>query len=381
MQEILGCVKQYHWGKPFEKSFIGKLVKSSGNDEKISYDQEKPVAEYWLGTHSSGKLVFANGDRVPEELKLPFLLKVLSVNQCLSIQLHPDIEDAQHLHQSDPTNYPDSSAKPELVVALTTFRALCGFRPAHDINKDVHKSKTLLRLCGESDGSIKIDFHNRMAIVNALTNILRMESSLVKLRIDSCLEEMDDASNDVCKLIEELRLTYPCDPGLFLCFFLQLHSLQVGESLYVPPGVPHAYLAGGDAIELMLCSDNVIRCGLTPKFIDLDNALRLMQIEEIQKLCPSPLAPCFSIYEIPYFKTYMHLKSLRIDENSVCPIKIPASLKERNGIILVVSGSCKVSCNVTEMIIKEGQSFLVMASIAITIEQVLTLPLELFHAF
>jgi mannose-6-phosphate isomerase len=47
------------------------------------------------------------GPKVAKRFKgnLPFLLKVLSVEKALSIQVHPDKADAERLHQASPKIY------------------------------------------------------------------------------------------------------------------------------------------------------------------------------------------------------------------------------------------------------------------------------------
>jgi mannose-6-phosphate isomerase len=52
--------------------------------------------------------------------------------------------------------------------------------------------------------------------------------------------------------------------------------LQPGEALYLGAGVPHAYL-NGLGVEIMANSDNVLRCGLTPKHVDVPELLRIVR--------------------------------------------------------------------------------------------------------
>ncbi|MCU1539244.1 MAG: mannose-6-phosphate isomerase, class, partial [Arthrobacter sp.] len=72
--------------------------------------------------------------------RLPFLLKVLAAEHPLSLQVHPTLEQAREGYAReeaagiDPAatgrNYKDDNHKPEMILALTDFEALCGFRPA-----------------------------------------------------------------------------------------------------------------------------------------------------------------------------------------------------------------------------------------------------------
>ena len=87
-----------------------------------------------LGSRITGK----NND-------LPFLFKLLSAAKALSIQVHPDLEKAQegfHREQvrgisldAPDRNYPDNNHKPEIIVALSPFYALSGFRQTTEIHR------------------------------------------------------------------------------------------------------------------------------------------------------------------------------------------------------------------------------------------------------
>jgi mannose-6-phosphate isomerase len=64
-------------------------------------------------------------------------------------------------------------------------------------------------------------------------------------------------------------------------------QLQPGEALFLGAGVPHAYL-DGLGVEIMANSDNVLRCGLTPKHIDVPELLRVVRFEATE---PGVLRP------------------------------------------------------------------------------------------
>ena len=74
--------------------------------------------------------------------RLPFLLKVLSAEKALSIQVHPSraqaeagyaAENARGLAADDPArNYVDDWPKPELLYALTPFEVAAGLRTPAD---------------------------------------------------------------------------------------------------------------------------------------------------------------------------------------------------------------------------------------------------------
>src|SRR5690606_31547512 len=113
----------------------------------------------WMGTHQRGpsplaqpqgecrdlsELVqsdpqrFLGEDVLANFGQLPFLFKVLAAGRPLSLQAHPNREqaqlgfDAEELRglsiDASERNYRDSNHKPELIYALTNFVALTGFR-------------------------------------------------------------------------------------------------------------------------------------------------------------------------------------------------------------------------------------------------------------
>jgi len=136
-------VKNYPWGRLGGESLVAELA-------GVAISETTPYAELWMGAHPSGPSTLPDGTTLlnyiqqnPESLgkgvlekfgpNLPFLFKVLSVAQGLSIQAHPDIPLAKILHQRDPKNYPDDNHKPEMAIAVTPFEVLCGFRSLGEI--------------------------------------------------------------------------------------------------------------------------------------------------------------------------------------------------------------------------------------------------------
>ena len=152
MQRLENPVRDYAWGSATDiPDFLG--VPAEGG----------PVAELWIGAHpDSPSRVIDDGksetltDEIaanpeaelgPEVIgrfgpRLPFLLKVLSAERALSIQLHPSAaqaeagfraENERGLAPGDPArNYVDDWPKPELLCALTPFEVLAGLRPRTD---------------------------------------------------------------------------------------------------------------------------------------------------------------------------------------------------------------------------------------------------------
>jgi mannose-6-phosphate isomerase len=91
------------------------------------------------------------------------------------------------------------------------------------------------------------------------------------------------------EVVADLADRYPGDVGAVLALLLNHVRLRPGEALFVGPGTPHAYLCGV-GIEIMACSDNVLRGGLTPKHVDVGELLRVLRFEA-GPVTPVPAVP------------------------------------------------------------------------------------------
>ena len=95
----------------------------------------------------------------------------------------------------------------------------------------------------------------------------------------------------------KLNQEYPGDIGVLSPILLNLVQLCPGEAMYLPAGELHAYLEGA-GVELMANSDNVLRGGLTPKHIDVQELLTILSFTggEVQILSPKRLAFGEAVY-------------------------------------------------------------------------------------
>ena len=85
MQDVKGVVQHYAWGDP---TFIPTLLGVEPDG--------RPWAELWLGTHPNGPSHLGDGRPLSELTgDLPYLLKVLAAAQPLSLQTHPNAEQAR----------------------------------------------------------------------------------------------------------------------------------------------------------------------------------------------------------------------------------------------------------------------------------------------
>ena len=263
IHKLQNKIKHYEWGSAkILPEFLG-LVKDGNNDFN------EPYAEMWLGTHPlAPSQVRVNGNSVNlKEIsgELPFLLKLIAVEKPLSIQVHPNKEQARQgfkrenemgLEIDSPLrNYKDQNNKSEIICAITPFTLMAGFKRP----KEIYAS-----LGAVSSG------------------------------------QMD--------LIKKFNSLYPGDPGIFSPLYLNLITLQPGQGLFIPAGIPHAYISGF-GVELMNNSDNVIRGGLTRKHIDIEELKKNMPLVPFvpQVITPSTDARfCYPLPEEGFSLFYIH---------------------------------------------------------------------------
>ncbi len=284
-------VQSYEWGS----------VHGISNLLGIANPEKKKIAELWLGDHHRGPSLIELPDGVmpldqflaerPEHLgddsraafgdHLPFLLKVLSAAKPLSIQVHPDRKQASVGFQREENEqiemnagnrgYPDDNHKPELLYALTPFRALCGLRPVKEIADSLKPLKStqvkrLLKALSSSSEKLPLK-----VFFSALQNMDEEEQQLL---VDECLSSLTQDAR-IWNEIRRLNNLFPGDIGVLSPLFLNLIQLKPGEAMFLPPGTLHTYLEGA-GLEVMACSDNVVRGGLTEKHRDIEELLKVV---------------------------------------------------------------------------------------------------------
>ena len=285
-------IQHYPWGErrhgdklPFIANLLG-----------LRDDGDEPFAELWIGAHERlpAGVVLETGNvplneliaEHPNELlgkqltdqgihSLPFLLKVLSCEKPLSIQAHPDLTLAAHLHASDPEHYPDSNHKPEIAIALTDFEALCQFRESGLVQADCRRLAALQGLFAE------IAVEGSTWLRQAYRAVFEVPQAVISTRLSDLRSELQQAAaltaEDQCFL--RLQEQYPDDRGAFSAYFLNFLRLTPGDAVFLNANEPHAYLQG-TIIECMANSDNVVRAGLTNKFVDQDVLLQMLTYRE-----------------------------------------------------------------------------------------------------
>lgn len=300
--ELKYSLQIYDWGKIGLKSKVAQLLKAAGG----TVDEGKHYAELWLGTHPSGpSYISADNSDEFENLdfwiqknpsflgkevsskfnaKLPFLLKVLSVNKALSIQMHPSKEQAVNLHREFPEIYKDENHKPELAIALSKFEALCGFKELEQIKKNISAHNELQSVIGEPlvkllEECVEVNVHSIEVFKQVFHAIMTASESLVTEQLtllQNRINLIDESSrSEELRIFSQVHEQFPGDSGCFCVFLFNYVCLEEGQSIYIGANEPHAYLKG-DCIECMACSDNVVRAGLTPKFKDITTLCSLL---------------------------------------------------------------------------------------------------------
>lgn len=288
------------------------------------------------------------------EGKLPFLFKVLSVDTALSIQAHPDKKLAARLHAERPDVYKDGNHKPEMVIALTVFEALLGFRSLAELvqvldgesgaNSSYVPEVVYLigsdaveqflsqakKFCKQLSPGTLMPEEVKTAFQRLLQLMLTRPQGDVDDALKKFVKRTAKAENERTALVHRLHAQYPGgDIGCFMSLFFNYVTLQPGQGAYLLANEPHAYLSG-DCVECMAASDNVVRCGLTPKLKDVPVLLSMLTFKTVDvkeavvegssfQLAKESHRALASLYEppIPEFKV------LKVDVQSNGAARIP----------------------------------------------------------
>ncbi len=274
MYRLQSQIRGYSWGS---RDFIAKV-------QGRPYPTPGPEAELWIGAHpESPSAVDGAGTldqlvaSAPESFlgagsvdafgpRLPYLMKLLAAQEPLSLQAHPDAEQARAGFAAAHPSYVDAYHKPELMLALEDFEALCGFRePA--------ESAGLLRAL-EVPSLTPIVEQLEAGDLRAAVGILLAWPAAEREALVTMVAQRD-------RLAGQLAGYYPDDMGVIVALLLNHVILRPGEAIWMPAGTLHAYVRGA-GVEIMASSDNVLRGGLTRKHIDVAELLRVLRFEPMQ---------------------------------------------------------------------------------------------------
>ncbi|KAA8729708.1 mannose-6-phosphate isomerase [Ewingella americana] len=288
MQKMNNGVQNYAWGSTDALTHLYGIANPEG----------KPMAELWMGAHpkSSSYVKGSDGQEIAlrsqisanleQELgpkvaarfgELPFLFKVLCADQPLSIQVHPSKRAAELGFAKENAagipidaaerNYKDANHKPELVYALTPFQAMNGFRELREI------VSLLQPVSGANPNIAEFLTHPDVDHLRTLfASLLSLEGEAKSLALGVLKSALNNQKGQPWDTIRSISEFYPEDSGLFSPLLLNVITLKPGEGMFLYAETPHAYL-NGVALEVMANSDNVLRAGLTPKYIDIAELL------------------------------------------------------------------------------------------------------------
>ncbi len=321
----------------------------------------RPMAEVWFGNHAGSPAKTQSGVSLAAVRNAPlsFLLKYLAAAIPLSIQVHPSRvkaeqgfarEDAAGLPVSDPNrSYKDANPKSESLVAITEFEVLAGLRPGSEV---VEILKTLAPFVPEN----AVTLEQLIAIADTEPDALFAEvlaGAQYQSLVTELKKNLTGSKRPEHRLLETIFEHFGADKGALLALFMRHFTLQPGEALTVPPGTPHSYLSGL-GLEIQDNSDNVLRAGLTPKHVDVEEFLNVLDLEvakQSEVVHSKQLLRGLSVYPAISDDYCLH----RVDvsgRNLLADISLPG-----DSIVVCISGEIAVSNSLEErVVLRRGEA-------------------------
>ncbi|MCO4254413.1 mannose-6-phosphate isomerase, class I [Pseudarthrobacter cellobiosi] len=398
MYEIENVLRDYAWGST--TAIAGLLGRPESG---------RPEAELWIGAHPGAPSMarrvdgsvapldaliaedpdhFLGSESVAEfGPRLPFLTKILAAALPLSLQVHPSIDQAKAgfarenaegiAPDATHRNYRDDNHKPEMIFALTPFEALCGFR------SPAATRKILLHLAACFDLV-------ETGIPPLLVELLEVldnpdEGAGLRTAFERLIKGGEEVSHTTAMVaaalisgaplapyqaelstVISLNEKYPGDPGVLISLLLNRISLAPGEAVYLPAGNVHAYLHGL-GVEVMASSDNVLRGGLTPKYIDVPELLRTIEFQPVAVplLTPEVSGLGQELYQPPF-------REFQLQRIELAPGAEPVPLAQAGAVVvIVVAGSVYLDSPKGDLqLARGGSAFLPAAEAPVNVHPV-----------
>ncbi len=365
MYKMINGIQYYDWGSKVCMTML----------YNIANPQQKPMAEMWMGAHPllSSQIITPLGiqslyDAIkanPDDFlgshtaqlfkELPFLFKLLTAEKPLSIQVHPNKIQAEQgfakenqqqiLLTANHRNYKDANHKPELLYALTPFKAINGFRCFHEI-------ALLMYQLANNHFAIKhfIKQPNETNLQAMFTTLLSLSGVEKKMLLHKLKQLSQQYSYEPWSTIHSMIIHYPDDIGLFAPLMMNLIELKPGEAMFLYAGTPHAYLHGC-GLEAMANSDNVLRAGLTNKHIDLPELVANVNFieKESGELLIHPTRQSIELsYPIP-------VKDFAFSIYTLCKQALTLNIQSGT-IIFVITGEAHCEQQHCSLTLKAGES-------------------------
>jgi mannose-6-phosphate isomerase len=339
-----------------------------------------PEAELWMGAHpyaASGLDDCTLAERLDAMVetdpigvlgaevharwagRLPFMLKVLSAAEPLSLQVHPDAaraaagfaaEEAAGIDRSASDRiFRDPYAKPELLVAVSDFDALIGFRAADDVAASLAELEidslrpTIERLrAGSAPGE-------------EFVRLLRWPAEGRDGLVAGVEAAGSRSTATVAPWLPRLARRYPGDPAVAGVLFLNHVRLSPAQGVFVAPGQIHAYLRG-IGVEALASSDNVVRAGLTVKHVAVEQLESMLDVHAARLPVVEPVRSTDAVENWPVPAPEFELLRVRLDGRRVeLPVSGPA-------IVLCLAGAAEFAGDDRSLSLRQGESAFVAAN-------------------
>lgn len=310
MHRLTYATKSYPWGS---HTFLQRLTGRNAGG---------PLAEVWIGTHPRGPSYLSDTGVALSDVsgQLPFLFKILAASHPLSIQLHPNVPQAasgfaaeRHLALDHPQrSFVDAASKPELVVALTQLDALAGFRPTAEILAILDNLTPTTQVWAQQLRA-QPGFNGIVALLDELLHDPSAASEV--RRVSSECERIVHEAKDInraCQTVAELADIFDDDIGVLVSLLMRRVTLNPGEAIVLEPGMLHSHLRG-EFLEITGASDNVLRAGLTDKYVNSIGVIECLRASQAQstRLKPRVSGPGLSIYKSAQHNLMLALGSAR----------------------------------------------------------------------
>jgi mannose-6-phosphate isomerase len=370
MERLTGVIQPYAWGSMTAiPEFLG------------SEPTGRPQAELWFGAHPLAPSI-VDGEPLDKVVahdpvgvvgrasveafgpRLPFLLKVLAAAQPLSLQAHPSREQAEAgfareqaagIPRDAPNRtYRDGWPKPEVLCALVETEALCGFREPQETYQLFKK----LGVAGALDlveplAEAGVPAEKRLATVfGRLLRLPADQRSVITEIVHAAEASSSDDPASFARTARDLGQYYPGDPGVLAALLMNRVTLHPGDALYMPAGNLHAYLSGG-GVEIMANSDNVMRGGLTPKYVNVDELLAILDFAPGFRGLITPVEESTGVWRYPAPTPEFALWRLEARRESV---NVPAGTSGR--ILVVTDGEVSTKSGAEELDLVRGEAAL-----------------------
>jgi len=360
--KITSTPREYAWGShSLISDYLG--IEPTG----------KPMAELWYGTHevSPSVLVEDQSQTLLQKLDgqpLPFLLKLLAAESPLSLQAHPNSTQALAGFARENAagigigaanrNYRDDRHKPELMVALSDgFEALCGFASSEQIILTFDALASVADLKTEDQLGAFTDILESDGIeplFDILINLSTEQAGELELGIAAAAARAREVGFELQSLevIHKLHELYPGDIGVVLSSLLNHVRLSPGEAIFLPAGNIHAYLAGL-GVEVMASSDNVLRVGLTKKYVDGAELQSILDFSQapVKVFSAKSLASGLFSYETPVEDFLLYRAELS-GSTVMTELNLPA-----HAVFLCTAGEVALSNSIGEReVLRRGEA-------------------------